>query len=281
MVRRGVLGRAAVLAAFALCAGGAVGVGCVDPREPFKPGPVLCSGAPCGPTVGSGSGSGSSGGTDAGTTEDGGDSGLVVTGSVVVTNSAMFDSFSVYTGETTVFAPAAGGGEVSAPCGGVAGSTFTLKNAAGGQSWLFVRDDTQGGTGIFSTYSNQTVSNAPLPVPVVDMLTLSTIATPVGTFVDMTKAQVILRVRRKGAPIEGVSLKDPGDGIVVYDDGQGSYSAGVTATGTGGVILLFNVTPQGAEGTVTVTLTEGASDHPSQLIPALAGGATLAKIDLQ
>lgn len=252
--------------------------GCVDEHPQLKPGPSACNGKNC--TTGAGVGFTSSSGVG-GSSADGGSQAASLDGTVVVTSNETFDAFAPYAGEATIHAPLVKGGEVVAPYGGLSGTQFSLEGLPSGLVWVLVKDESLGGTGVVSTYSSVLLPSASaLSLPIVDSSILSSIAMTVGTFVDPDRAQVVLRVRRGGKALSGVSLTSVGDGFVAYDQGPGLYSAGASATATGGVIVLFNVAPQGAAQTVSLTLSDGAKTYTLDPIPALVGGATLTELAL-
>lgn len=254
-------------------------LGCVDERQPIGPSAPACAGGFC-PPSGGGTTPGGTGATGGGP-GDGGLQGVPVTGNVVVTSSETFETFTPYAGEAEISAPGIGGATSLAPYGAATGATFSLDDIQSGLTWFLVRDVTSGGAGILSTRSPVFLPAGPsISLPVVDRAMLQTVAMSLGTFLDPEAAQVVVRVRRGGAPLSGVSVTNVGSGFVAYDEGAGVYSDAASGTGGAGVILLLNAAGEGALGTLAVTLGDGGKTYPLEPFPVVAGGATLADYEL-
>jgi hypothetical protein len=199
----------------------------------------------------------------------------------VVTSSETFQNFTPYAGEAEISAPSIGGAPSLAPYGGASGTTFSLDDIQSGLTWFLVRDVTAGGAGILSTRSSALLpAGSAISLPVIDRAMLQTVAMSLGTFLDPEAAQVVLRVRRGGAPLSGISVANVGSGFVAYDEGAGVYSDAALGTGAAGVILLLNAAGEGALGTLAVTLGDGAKTYPLDPFPVALGGATLADYEL-
>jgi hypothetical protein len=176
-----------------------------------------------------------------------------LTGTVGIITSPTFTGTTPFAGVASVVAPGPGGVSVTEAIGGTSGNgnSFDLMTIASGPQWLMVQNTTAaGGADIFSTYSLVDLPIAtPIVLPVVELGLLTQIATsqptPVST-VSTSASQLVILVTHLGQPYKGVSLNGvAGGATVLYDIGPGAYSDEATATGTGGVIILFNTSLEG------------------------------------
>lgn len=268
-------------AAFAACA--------QSEHEPQGAGPSCKSDCGSGSVGGAGSPKDAGAATDAGAADAAADAaaGVDVVVTVVTYGEPTFGSADAYLGAATIEADKAGGGKVTAPYGGAAGTEIALANVAPGASWLFVEDSSGGQTGVFSTYSIHTLPvNGTLGLPVISRPLVSAIFTklPVPGVVDVAKSQILLRFKRKGVPAAGISLAGAVPGAtVVYDNGAGVYTTDAKATSTGGMLLLLNTNVGAAAGSQVVDVVDGASDAGagySLTVPTAAGTASFADIEL-
>jgi hypothetical protein len=217
--------------------------GCNKDETRYPP-PPPCSGPMCSPAAAAGAGSGGAS-SSSGTAGGGGGTSASVSGSVYALDEQTFTNSSLFTGQATIVGFDAMGGEVTAPYGATSGTIFTLTGLRPGVVPMFVRDETMGGSGILSTWSLQEVPSAsPLQLPAIDHAVLDQIATslPVPTIIAEGTAQIILKFRRAGAPLQGVTL-DPntpiGGATVAYDAGTGYVDTG--GTGSRGTIVILNL----------------------------------------
>lgn len=254
------------------------------------------AGPSCKTDCGSGAVGGSGSPKDAGAASDAGaadaaapdaSAGVDVTVTVVTYGEPTFGSADAYLGAATIDADKAGGGTVSAPYGGAAGTDVKLSGVASGPSWFYVEDSSGGQTGVFSTYSIHTLPvNGTLGLPVISRPLVSAIFTklPVPGVVDAVKSQVILRFKHKGVPAAGIALANVVPGAtVVYDNGAGVYTTDAKATSTGGMLLLLNTNVGAAAGSQVVEVTDTAADAGagySITVPTAAGTASFADIEL-
>lgn len=244
--------------------------------------PSACkTGDRCGPVLGGTTPVDSDGGAGGA----GGESGAPgsVSGAVVVLTSAELDQSAAFSGKATISGPRAGGGVASVPYES-ATTGFVLDNLVGGSQFLLVHDETNGGTGIYSTFSLQKVPSAKAVLPVIDRTVLDGIASslPAATSVEPGLAHLILEFARDDLPLAGVQLTQAvgGAALVAYDQGLGVYSNQASQTGTAGVLLILNVAPPAATGGVSGTVTIRVADPqgtPFALeVPAAADSVTLA-----
>ena len=251
-----------------------------------------------GPSCKTDCGSGAVGGTgtskDAGAASDAGGGaadagpGVDVTATVVIYSEPTFSVADSYQGAATLEGDKVGGGKVSVPYGATNGTSVTLPGVAAGSGWLYVDDSSGGQTGIFSTYSLQSLpANGTLALPVISRPLLLAIFTklPIPGVVDVTAAQVVLRFQRKGVPLAGISLSAPVKGATVaFDSGPGVFTTDAKATSTGGMILLLNTAVAAAGGSITVGFVDAAADAGATTytltIPTAAGAASFAEIQL-
>ncbi|MDI1433833.1 hypothetical protein [Polyangium sorediatum] len=237
------------------------GPGCVNPSGGINP-------------SGGGGGQGGEGGT---LSND-------VTGNVGVLNDPSFTQIGPYAGAATIFATSNTGTLLEAPYGDMV-TSFSLPSVISGTPWIFVRDETLGATGIFSTHSSVRVpSSGPVTLPVVDRNMLASIAgtLPAPIVINTTtRAHLIIKVSRNNQPLSGVTLTTQLPGAeVVYDTGVGIYSNSTNLTGPAGVILVFDVdAPQTAEQR-TFTLTDANQQGFMIQLPIQAGAATVAGFTL-
>lgn len=269
---------------------GVLFAGCAQDYERFPEKPPCkqgdhCSGAAGIPGVGAGPGGAGGTGGLGGAGGSGGalPEGTDVTGSLSVVVTTSFDQLEPYAGQATITAPSAQGADVSAPFGGAAGSTFSLKGVATGVQWFFVKDETGGATQVFSTWSPVLLPSAQaISLPVIDLDTMTSIATSLPTVGSLsgTAAQIVLKVTRDDLPLAGVAVTSgAGGATLAYDTGPGIYSDAATATGTGGAMILFNTSPS-ASGKRTITLTDDAMRAFVVEVPVTAGAATIAVYEL-
>ncbi len=230
------------------------------------------------PSGGGSAGNGGGGGTGG----QGGQGGTLtsdVTGNVGVLNEPSFAQIGPYLGAATLFATSNTGMLLEAPYGDAV-STFSLPSVMSGTQWIFVRDETVGGTGILSTHSAVRVPvSGPVTLPVVDRNVLASIAAtlPAPIVIDTARAHLLIKVTRNGQPLSGIKLTTPLPGAeIVYDTGVGLYSNQTTLTGPAGVILVFDVdAPQMAE-LRGFTLTDAGGQGFTVELPIQAGAATVA-----
>lgn len=225
-------------------------------------------------------------GSDGGAGGAGGQSGAPgsVSGVVAVLTSAAFDQSAAFSGKVTISGPSAGGGVASVPYESAA-TGFVLDGLVGGAQFLLVHDETNGGTGIFSTFSLQEVPSAKALLPVIDRTVLDAIGSslPAATSLQPGLAHLILEFARDDLPLAGVQLTQAvgGAALVAYDQGLGVYSNQASATGTAGVLLILNATPPGgASGTVTIHVADPDGNPFALEVPAAADSATLAGFTL-
>lgn len=245
----------------------------LDPRPP-------CTGEGCvnpsgGGTNTGGSGSGGAGGQGG----QGGELSSDVTGNVGVLNDPSFTLIGPYAGAATIFATSSSGQLLEAPYGDMI-TSFTLPSVMSGTPWLFVRDETVGGTGILSTHSAVQVPRlGSVTLPVVDRNVLQSIAStlPAPLIIDASRAQLIIKITRGGLPLSGVTLTTPLPGAeITYDTGVGLYSNQTKQTDQAGVILALNVIAPDVAEIRTFTLTDAAQIGFVVELPIQAGAATVA-----
>jgi hypothetical protein len=263
---------------------GLSGLGCSSVSDYQAPPP--CKGNHCGAgAVGGGvvppdgGGTGGAGGSIAGASD--------VAGTVHRISTSTFDDVgTVLTGAATVFA-LPGTAMISAPYGGSATTTFTLPSVPAGLTWFLVRDETNGGSGVLSTFSQATVpSLSALPLPALDLGVLQNIASSLpmlsGAGVSTQASQIILLLTHGNGPYKGVSVSGGSVGAtVVYDLGPGNFTDTGTATGSGGMIILFN---SGISGPATIALTDNTTTPATQYaLPVRSehGAATIVRADLE
>jgi hypothetical protein len=260
-------------------------VACQSSSETLGPSTTCKTGDRCGSVIGGTIPGNSDGGAGGG----GGQSGVPgsVSGAVAVLTTASFDQSTAYSGKATISGPSAGGGVATVPYENPA-TGFVLDNLVGGSQFLFVHDETNGGTGIYSTFSLQKVPSAKAALPVIDRTVLDGIASslPTAAFIQPGLSHIILEFARDDLPLAGVQLTQAlgGASLVAYDQGLGIYSNQASQTGTAGVLVILNVTPPAATGGVNGTLTIRVADAqgtPFALeVPAAADAATLAGFTL-
>jgi hypothetical protein len=247
-----------------------------NPRPHCPPDAGTICGGPTGPGgAGSGSsGSGGQGGSAA--TND-------ITGKVAVIIDAAFTQVSPYIGAATITTTATSGAPLDAPYGEMT-TSFTFPSVKTGATWFFVKDDTVGATGIFSTHSVVNVpANGPITLPVIDRNVIATIAAslPVPVVIDGTRGVFVIKVMRNGQPLSGVSLTSPPAGATMaYDVGAGAYSNQTLQTGPAGVILAINVDGPAAAQLMDLTLTDVAQQTYFVQIKTQAASATFAGFEL-
>lgn len=231
----------------ALCAWGFFGLGCLPAIPDYPPPPPcntelgLCSTAVAGGGVGA---TGSGGATNTSTGVGGAGGGSELTGIVDRITSPAFDNNAMtpFTGMANVVAYPAVGGSFTAPYAGGAGSTFTFTSVPEGSAWIIVQDLTNGGSGIFSTFSPATLPVATsLTLPVIDSGMMQNIASNLPslavTGVSTLASHVVLLVSQSGSPYSGVSITgNTGGASIVYDTGSGVYTDSGTATGIAGTM---------------------------------------------
>ncbi|MRG90543.1 hypothetical protein [Polyangium spumosum] len=243
----------------------------LDPRPP-------CTGEGCVNPSGGGTNTGGGGGAG-GQGGQGGELSSDVTGNVGVLNEASFTVIGPYAGAATIFATSSSGQLLEAPYSDTI-TSFTLPSVVSGTPWIFVRDETVGGTGILSTHSAVQVPRlGSVTLPVVDRNVLQSIAStlPAPLVIDSSRAQLIIKITRGGLPLSGVTLTTPLPGAeIVYDTGVGLYSNQITQTGPAGVILALNVVAPDVAEIRTFTLTDAAQIGFVVELPIQAGAATVA-----
>ena len=251
-----------------------------DPRPHCPPDSGTICGGPTGggsnPTGGSTSGGGSGGQGGSAATND-------VTGNVGVLLDAAFSQVSPYIGASTIMTTANSGAPLETPYGEMT-TSFSFPSVKTGPTWFFVKDDTAGATGIFSTHSVVNVPvNGPVTLPVVDRSVITAIAgsLPAPVVIDGARGVLVIKVVRNGQPLAGVALTTPPAGsTLVYDTGVGLYSNQVLQTGPAGVILVLNVDgPSGAQ-LMDLTLTDLTQQSYFVQIRTQGAAATFAGYEL-
>lgn len=254
----------------------ALGLGCVDEREPLTNVPPSCkAGLPCsGSTGGMGSGSSSSGGGG------GADN---VTGSLARLADDAFLQTSSYVGPAQIRAAKAGGGFVEAA---YENGSFKLSDVAIGEGVLFqILDAAPGAPEILSTFNYRDVTgpNDSVTLVAANEEVLSSLALCLGVTLDPASAHAILRVVRDGSPLAGAALTDDGSvGVVAYEDIAAdplcSYTLGGLSTGPNGVALLFNI-PVPDNGRLSLEVSDGANPYAG-LLDVAKGTVTFADLSL-
>jgi hypothetical protein len=201
-----------------------------------------------------------------------------------ISSPSFDDGFAVaYTASATIVAYPSGGAQMSTSYGGATGQTFAFTAIPSGPTWFLVQDQTSGGSGALSTlsFANLPVATG-LALPVVDLGVLQNIANSLPSVamkgVSSLAAQVVLRLQRSGSPLKGITVSGgSGAAQLAYDIGP-SFSDSATATGTAGIVILFNAALMG-KATVTFTDTADQSSHSAEIMAA-PGAATLVTIEL-
>jgi hypothetical protein len=251
-----------------------------DPRPHCPPDAGTICGGPTGggsnTSGGSSSGSGSGGQGGSAATND-------VTGNVGVLSDLGFSQVSPYIGAATIVTTAKSGAPLEAPYGEMT-TSFSFLSVKTGPTWFFVKDDTAGATGIFSTHSVVSVPvNGPVTLPVVDSNVLTSIAgsLPTPVVIDGSRGVLVIKVVRNGQPLAGVSLTTPPAGAeLVYDTGVGLYSNQVLQTGPAGVIMALNVDGPSTAQLMDLTLTDINQQSYFVQIRIQAAAATFAGYEL-
>jgi len=202
-----------------------------------------------------------------------------VTGTVGLLLEQTFQQITPYNGAATIQTISSTGAVIESPYGPSA-PTFNLPQVMSGPRWFFVRDETAGGSGVFSTHSLLNIPvTSPVTLPVVDRNVMSTIAgqLPAPVVVDPSRSQVIMKIARGGQPLSGVSLNTPLPGSeLVYDNGVGLYTNQTKQTGPGGVIILMNVDAPAVAELRQLTLTDVTGAGFIIELTVQAGTATIA-----
>jgi hypothetical protein len=262
------------LGATAGCGGGEAETSTYGPPTECDAGPELCTG-----NTGIGAGSSSGGG-------DGGLQGVDVTGTVQRLAERSFTISQDFLGAATVIASGVDGTDVLAAYNGQLSPTFMMTDVAAGDRWFFVRDDSAGASGIYSTYSFRRLPDpATISLAVIDTQVLADIGTtlPVAVAVDSGKAQVILKFSRNGLPLSGVTLGTDLSTLadIAYDEGSGGvYSNQTTATGSGGTILLLNMNSVPNGEFLNVTFLDATQQAFPTIFPIAANAATIVSFEL-
>jgi hypothetical protein len=262
-------------------------IGCTSsvPDYPLLKDPcMLLDGGWCPPSGIGGNGTTSSTATAMGT--GGGVASSDLTGTVHRIVSPNFaDTGMAFSGAATISVYPAVGSQIDVPYGGSAGSTFDAKGVGAGEAWLFVKDQTVGTAGVWSTVSSVSVPQiTPVALPVVDQALITTLAGSLPTVkargVSTSAAHVVFLIQHAGAPYQGVMVTaGAGGATIVYDTAPGAYSDTATATGAAGTAILFDA---GLSGMVSVTLTDPAQGKSWPVsVLAGAGAITLAPEDLE
>ncbi len=225
-----------------------------NPRPHCPPDTGTICGGPTGggSNTGSGSSSGSGGQGGSAATND-------VAGNVGVLLDAAFSQVSPYIGAATIVTTAKSGAPLETPYGEMT-TSFSFLSVKTGPTWFFVKDDTAGATGIFSTHSVVNVpANGPVTLPVLDRSVITAIAggLPAPVVIDDTGSVLVIKVVRNGQPLSGVTLTSPPAGATLaYDTGVGLYSNQVLETGPAGVILVLNANGPSSAQLMDLTLTD-------------------------
>jgi hypothetical protein len=138
---------------------------------------------------------------------------------------------------------------------------FSLSDAVDG--WTLVADDTNGSTGVLSSYTYQLVPADAVVLPVVDRNVLQSIAsTLVGQpQLEAGRAHVALEFLRDNQPLAGVtiiSVTGLGGAITAYDSGlPGAYTDQSIATDVAGRVLLLNGDASATGATINVADADG------------------------
>lgn len=265
-----------VFGAFAFV-GVLVGCGSSDtnlgPREPCPEGSPGCV-----TTTGGGS-SGNGGAGGAGGAGSGGMASNDVKGDVGVLNEPGFSVVAPYGGAATILTTSTAAMPIEAPYD-PATQSFNLASVMSGPTWFYVRDESAGATGIFSTNSVvQVPTSGPVTLPVVDRGVLTTIAgtLPAPIVIDTSKAQLVIKIVRNNQPLSGVALTTPLPGaMLAYDNGVGIYTNQTKQTGPAGVVLALNVDAASTGELRELQLVDAANQGYTVQIRMLAGAASYA-----
>jgi hypothetical protein len=268
-----------------------IAIGCGDKLTTYPP-PKGCNmdAGPCPMSSGAGIGSGAGTGTGGGTTTTG-SGGEVPLGTLTGTVVRMLDPTFVsangpkITSLASIVIQPATGPQIVAPYGGTNGTTFTATNVPAGLAWVEVRDESQGGAGIWSTITALTMPQiSSVTLPVVDEGTLTNLASNLPNVgakgpLSTQASHVVLMFRFNGTPYKGLQVTGGTNGaVIVYDTGPGNYSDQTMATGTAGTVILFD---SGLTGPATISLTDPTMMKTYQVTAMTAQGAvTLAAFDL-
>ena len=271
--------------AVAACVAGSLYLaGCEKAGDKYGPQPE-CSSDNCDSNIGAKGGSVGSGGAGGGTTTG---PTTNITGTVVRLSSPDFTTTlgTSYTGDATILGPGASGATVTAtyptssPLAGTGGGTsdsFTLSGVVTGNQWLEVRDDTSGGAGVMTTFSQADITSSlgQITLPLVDLGMLQNIASNLPSVatngVSTIASQIVLFIGKNDVPLKGVHVTSGAvGGIPVYDLGSGIYSDSATSTGEAGTIIIFN---SGASGSATIVVTDTATNNSFQVVVPVSPGA--------
>jgi hypothetical protein len=216
-----------------------------------------------------------------------------LTGTIgLVTSECFGPPTTPFTGAVSLVVTPSAGSPVTVPYGnggGTGGSpttaSFDLPNLTGSSAWALVEDTTNGGSGILSTLSYLTLPQiGPVEIPVIDSGMFTSLATSqpdlAATGLDTSAAQLVLQIAHAGSPYQGVSLTSGVSGTVAYDTGGCTYDDTASATGSDGIIIVFNA---GGSGAITITLTSSTTTPPtSYSVPAqtVAGAVTYLSVSL-
>jgi hypothetical protein len=190
-----------------------------------------------------------------------------------ITANTFEDTGASFTSSATIQVYPSAGNEQSASYGGSSGASFTVKDLASGTAWLAVVD----ASGVWSTVSSVTAPQiSSVTIPVIDDALVTSVAATLPSVqakgVSATASHVVLFVTKSGAPASGISVSGtPGGAIVAYDTGSGTYSDTATATGSAGVVLLFDAT---LGGMTSITLEETGSQSTWK-VPIFTGSGVV------
>jgi len=252
-------------------------VGCVEDRTLVQPPDVNCP--ECGPP-GGGDGDGDG---DGGQGVGGSGAQSSVVGTVVVLATPSFDQIVGYDGAATVVALDSKLSRLADdPVSGGADGTFQLDEIPGGPFWLFVDDDTNGATGVFSTYTRQIAPASAVAAPVVDVAVLTSIGQgllpPVLPSAD--DAQVFVELVRNGAALPNVQVVNAQSAeVVAFDNGPSDFSTGFDTTGSFGRILILNLAASG-QRLFTLQLIDDTGASFSVEMPIASGAATVVGFEI-